>query len=140
MWLLLAIDYFTSRLECAALEDMTTGPVSAAIQEKISSNGWQPSKILINQGLSLVTGVEETSVDVAALQDQDHQHQDTWQGQEDDHEGQAVQVIRDLKEQGFEVRKLFTKASWRENKIECMIKAFKKCFYACQLPGTCPSP
>ena len=104
---------------------MTTGPVSAAIQEKISSNGWQPSKILINQGLSLVTGVEETSVDVAALQDQDHQHQDTWQGQEDDHEGKAVQVIRDLKEQGFEVRKPFTKASWRQSKIECIIKAIK---------------
>jgi hypothetical protein len=104
---------------------MTTGPVSAAIQEKISSNGWQLSKILINQGLSLVTGVEETSVDVAALQDQDHQHQDTGQGLEDDHEGKAVQVIRDLKEQDFEVRKLSTNASWHQSKIESMIKAFK---------------
>ena len=66
-----------------------------------------PSKILIYPGLSLVTGVEQTNVDVAALQGQD-------QNQVDDHEGQAVQVITDLKEQGFEVRKPFTKASWRQ--------------------------
>ena len=93
MWLLLAVDYYTSRLECAALEDMTTGSVSNAIQEIVSSNGWQPSKISIDPGLSLITGVEQKNVDVAALQDQDQDQQ----GQVDDHEGQAVQVIRDLK-------------------------------------------
>ena len=90
MWVLLAIDNYTSRLECDALQAMTMGPVSAAIQEIISSNGWKPHNISIDPGLSLVTGVEETSVDVAALQDQDHQHQDTRQGKVDDHKGQAV--------------------------------------------------
>ena len=39
MWLLLAIDYYSSRLECAALEDLTTGSVSPAIQEIVSSTG-----------------------------------------------------------------------------------------------------
>ena len=72
VWLLLAVDYYTSRLECAALEDMTTGSVSNAIQEIVSSNGWQPSKILIDPGSSLVTRVKETNVDVAALQDKEH--------------------------------------------------------------------
>ena len=67
MWVLLAINYYTSRLECAALQDLTMGPVSAAIQEIISLNGWKPHNISIDRGLSLVTGVEETSVDVAAI-------------------------------------------------------------------------
>ena len=39
MWLLLCIDYFTGRLEVSALEDLTTGSVSAAIQEVIASTG-----------------------------------------------------------------------------------------------------
>ena len=39
MWLLLCIDYFTGRLEVSPLEDLTTGSVSAAIQEVISSTG-----------------------------------------------------------------------------------------------------
>ena len=33
MWILLAVDYFTSKLEVSPLEDMTTGSISAAIQD-----------------------------------------------------------------------------------------------------------
>ena len=86
----------------------------------------------------MVTGVEETSVDVAALQDQTDEHQDVLQDQVDDYEGQAFNVIQDLKQQGFEIKKPFAKNSWKQGKIKLIIKSFKKCFYACQLPGTSP--
>ena len=39
MWILLAVDYFTSKLEVSPLEDMTTGSLSAAIQDIITTNG-----------------------------------------------------------------------------------------------------
>ena len=97
MWLLLCIDYFTGRLEVSALEDLTTGSVSAAIQEVISSTGLNTRQISIDPGSSLITGVEATRVDVAALQDQDNEHQDAMQTQADDYEGQASTVIKDLR-------------------------------------------
>ena len=125
MWLLLCIDYFTSRLEVSALEDLTTGSVSTAIQEVISSTGWNTRQISIDPGSGLVTGVEATSVDVAALQDQTDEHQDVLQAQVDDYEGQAFNVIKDIKEQGFEIKKPFAKNSWKQGKLESIIKSFK---------------
>ena len=101
----LCIDYFTSRLEVSALEDLTTGSVSSAIQKVISSTGWNTRRISIDPGSSLVTGVEETSVDVAALHDQTDEHQDVLQDQVDDYGGQAVNVIQNIKQEGFEVKK-----------------------------------
>ena len=97
MWLLLCIDYFISRLDVSALEDLTTGSVSAAIQEVISSTGWNTRQTLIDPGLSLITGVEATRVDVAAVYDQDNEHQEPMQTQADDYEDQASTVIKDLK-------------------------------------------
>ena len=124
IWLLLAIDCYASRLKCAALEDLTSGSVSAAIQEIVSSTGWNTKKISIDPRLSLVTGVEGTGVDVAAHQDQNNEHQDTLQGQVDDYGGQAAQVIRNHREQGFEVNKPYAKNSCKQVKIESMIKTF----------------
>ena len=126
MWLLLCIDYFTGRLEVSALEDLTTGSVSSAIQEVISSTGWNTRRISIDPGSSLITGVEATRVDVVAMQDQDNEHQHVLQTQVDDYEGQASTVINDLKEQGFEGKKPFAKNSWKQGKVESIIKSFKK--------------
>ena len=56
----------------------------------------------------------------------------------DDYEGQAFNVIKDLKEQGFEIKKPFAKNSWKQGKVESIIKSFKKCFYAAGMPGTSP--
>ena len=81
MWLLLAIDYFTSRLDVSPLEDMTTGALSSAIQDVITSTGYSTRRISIDPGSSLITAVEDTSEAVADLQDQaddpaeDHQDQ-----------------------------------------------------------------
>ena len=81
MWLLLAIDYFTSRLDMSPLEDMTTGALSSAIQDVITSTGYSTRRISIDPGSSLITAVEDTSEAVADLQDQaddpaeDHQDQ-----------------------------------------------------------------
>ena len=81
MWLLLAIDYFTSRLDVSPLEDMSTGALSSAIQDIITSTGYSTKRISIDPGSSLVTALEDTSEVVADLQDQgddpaeDHQDQ-----------------------------------------------------------------
>ena len=81
MWLLLTIDYFTSRLDVSPLEDMTTGALSSAIQDIITSTGYSTRRISIDPGSSLITAVEDTSEAVADLQDQaddpaeDHQDQ-----------------------------------------------------------------
>ena len=58
MWLLLAIDYFTSRLDVSPLEDMTTGALSTAIQDVITSTGYSTRRISIDPGSSLVTAVK----------------------------------------------------------------------------------
>ena len=58
MWILLAIDYFTSRLEVSPLEDLTTASCSAAINKIISTTGWHTRKISIDPGSSLITGVK----------------------------------------------------------------------------------
>ena len=63
-------------------------------------------------------------MDVAALQDQTDEHQDVLQAQVDDYEGQAFNVIKDLKEQGFEIKKPFAKNSWKKGKLESIIKSF----------------
>ena len=71
IWLLLAIDYFTSRLDVSPLENMTTGSLSSAIQDIISSTGYSTKRISIDPGSSLVTAVEDTSKAVADLGGQD---------------------------------------------------------------------
>ena len=45
MWCLLCVDYFTSKLEVSPLEDMSTGSLSAAIQDIITVNQWAPRKV-----------------------------------------------------------------------------------------------
>ena len=74
MWILLAVDYFTSRLEVSALEDMTTGALSAAIQDIITTTRLATRHILIDPGSSLITAVQDTSGAVADMQDQDDGH------------------------------------------------------------------
>ena len=76
MSVFLAIDYFTLRLEVSPLEDMTTGALSSAIQDIITSTGWDTHRISIYPGSSLVTAIEDTSGAVADLQDHDDGHRD----------------------------------------------------------------
>ena len=76
MCLLLAIDYFNSRLEVLPLEDMTTGALSSAIQDIITFTGWSTRCISIDPGSTLVTAVEDTNGAVADLQNQADDHQD----------------------------------------------------------------
>ena len=74
MWILLAIDYFTSKPEVSPLEDMTTGSISAAIQDIIIANGWSTRRLSLDPGSSLVTAVRDTSKAVADLQDEEKDH------------------------------------------------------------------
>ena len=133
MWILLAVDYFTSKLEVSPLEDMTTGSLSAAIQDIITANGWATRNLSIDPGSSLVTAVRDTSEAVAELRDE-----------EDDREEppedipQAKELLKGLRNDGFVVKKPFSKASFHQAKIESVIKSFKICLKAAQLPGASP--
>ena len=55
---------------------MTTGALSSAIQDIITTTGWAIRRISIDPGSSLITAVEDTSGAVADLQDHDDGHQD----------------------------------------------------------------
>ena len=110
MWLLLAIDYFTSRLDVSPLEDMSTGALSSAIQDIITSTGYSTRRISIDPGSSPITAVEDTSKAVADLQGQADEPSE-------DHQDQLVtaqqnrELIQGLRNEGFEIKKPFSKRS-----------------------------
>ena len=96
LWTLLAVDYFTSKLEVSPLEDMTTGSISAAIQDIIIANGWATRRLSIDPGSSLVTAVQDTSEAVADLRDEEDYHEEETV---DIH--QAKELINGLKKGRF---------------------------------------
>ena len=51
---------------------------------------------------------------------------------------QALTMISNLKEEGFEIRTPYAKASYRQGMIESSIGVFKRCLKVSQLPGSCP--
>ena len=137
MWLLLAIDYYTSRLDVSPLEDMSTGALYSAIQDIITSTGYSTKRISIDPGSSLVTAVEDTSEAVADLEGQ-------ADDPAEDHQDQLVtaqqtsELIRGLRNEGFEIKKPFSKRSQSQSKVESVIKSFKVCLKATMMPGTSP--
>ena len=53
---------------------------------------------------------------------------------------QALTMIRNLKEAGFEIRTPYAKASCHQEMIEFSIGVFKRCLRASQLPGSSQEP
>ena len=133
MWILLAVDYFTSKLEVSPLEDMTTGSLSAAIQDIITANGWATKNLSIDPGSSLVTAVRDTSEAVAELRDEEDDREEPTEAIP-----QARELLNGLRNEGFVVKQPFSKASFHQAKIESVIKSFKICLKAAQLPGVSP--
>ena len=137
MWLLLAIDYFTSRLDVSPLEDMSTGALSSAVQDIITSTGYSTKRISIDPGSSLVTAVEDTSEAVADLQGQADEP-------DEDHQDQLVttkqnrELIQGLRNEGFEIKKPFSKRSQSQSKNLVSDKSFKVCLKATMMQGTSP--
>ena len=105
VWILKAVDYFTSKVEVNPLEDMTTGALSAPIQDIISTNGWATRKVPIDPGSSLITAVHDTSGAVADLQDEEETHEEATVDSQ-----QAKELIKGLRNEGFEVKIPFSKA------------------------------
>ena len=99
------------------LEDMTTGALCSAIQDVITSTGHSTRRISIDPGSSLITAVEDTSEAVADMQDQ-------ADDQAEDHQDQPVtaqqnsELIQGLKNEGFEIKKPFSKRSQSQSKIK----------------------
>ena len=133
MWILLAVNYFTSRLEVSPLENMTTGALSSAIQDIITTTGWATRHISIDPGSSLTPAAQETSGAVANLQDQDDGHDDTTVDNQ-----QTRDLIKGLKNKGFKIKIPFSKALFHQAKLLSIIKSFKVCLKAAQLPESSP--
>ena len=55
-WILLAVDYYSHRLECSELEDMSTSSMIAAIQEVFCSNGWSTRHLCLDPDRPLPQG------------------------------------------------------------------------------------
>jgi hypothetical protein len=121
----MAVDYFISKLEVSLLEDMTTGALSAAIQDIISTNGWATRKVLIDPGSLLITAVQDTSGVVADLKDKEENHEEATVDNQ-----QAEELLKGLRNEGFEVKIPFSKASFHQAKIESIIGSFKTVFKA----------
>ena len=119
------------------LEDISTGALSSAIQDIKTSTGYSTKRISIDPGSSLVMAVEDTSEAVADLEGQDDDPAE-------DHQDQLVtaqqtsELIRGLRNEGFEIKKPFSKRSQSQSKVESVIKSFKICLKATMMPGTSP--
>ena len=111
------MDYFTSKLEVSSLEDMTTGSLSAAIQDIITTNGWATRKLSIDPGSSLVTAVQDTSEAVADLKDEEEDHEEATVDKQ-----RAKELLNGLRNEGFEIKIPFGKASFHQAKIKSIIK------------------
>ena len=133
MWCLLCVDYFISKLDVSPLEDMTTGALSEAIQDIITVNGWATRKVSIDPGSSLITAVQDTSGAIADLQDEEETHEEATVDSK-----KAKEMISTLRNEGFEVKIPFIKASFHQAKVESIIGSFKTAFKAAQLPGSSP--
>ena len=133
MWCLLCVDYFTNKLEVSPLEDMSTGALFAAIQDIITVNQWATRKVFIDPGSSLITAVQDTSKAVADLQDEGEANQEETVDIQ-----KAKELISVLRNEGFEVKIPFSKASFHQAKIESIIGSFKTAFAVAQLSGSSP--
>ena len=107
---------------------MTTGALSAAFQDIITTNGWATRKIMIDSGSSLITAVKETSGAVADLKDEEDGHEDATVDNQ-----QTKELLKGLRNEGFEIKIPFSKASFHQAKIKLIIKPFKVCLRAVQL-------
>ena len=54
------MDYFTSRVETAILEDMSTQSVHSALVEIMMKQGWRTKRISLDPGSSLVPAIVKT--------------------------------------------------------------------------------
>ena len=127
------MDYITSKLEVSLLEDMTTGALYAAIQVIISTKVWATHKVAIDPGSSLITAVQDTGGAVADLQDEVETHEEATVDSQ-----QAKELIVGLRNERFETKIPFSKASFNQARIESIIGSFKTAFKAAQLPGSSP--
>jgi hypothetical protein len=77
--------------------------------------------------------VRDTSEAVAELRDEEDDR-----GEPSEDIPQAKELLKGLRNDGFVVKQPFSKASFHQAKIESVIKSFKICLKAAQLPGASP--
>ena len=77
--------------------------------------------------------MQHTSGKVADLKDQDDGHEDTTVDNQ-----QNKELLKGMRNEGFEIKIPFTKDSFHQANIESIIKSSKVCLKAAQLPGSSP--
>ena len=134
LWILVCLDYFTSRVETAILEDMSTESVTSALHEILSTQGWRTKRISLDPGSSLVPAIVKTSKEIQEIAEEE----DVQENPEEIDEEVAVTLVTGLRKEGWTVRTPYATSSWRQAKVESSIKTFKRTFKAAQMPGTTP--
>jgi hypothetical protein len=133
VWLLLGVDIFSHRVEVALLDSMTTDSLTSGLAEIMSATGWRTRHIALDPGSSLLPAAHRTA---RLIQEDDEEPAEA----EDDGEGlqpeAAAELLEGLRQSGFKVRTPFTKASWKQAKIESSIRIFKRTLTASLMPGT----
>ena len=76
LYILVCLDYFTSRVECGVLEDMTTGSVTSALHEILATQGWRSKKISIDPDSSLVPAIVKTSKEIQEIAEEEENVQE----------------------------------------------------------------
>ena len=135
LWILFYLEYFTSRVESAILEDMSTESVTSAFHEILSTQGWRNKRISLDLGSSLVPAIVKTSKEIQEIADEEEDVQENTE--ELDKEVEVTLVIGLCKE-GWTVRTPYATSSWQQAKVESSIKTVKRCFKASEMPGTVP--
>ena len=134
LWILVCLDYFTSRVETAILEDMSTQSVHSALVEIMMKQGWRTKKISLDPGSSLVPAIVKTGKEIQEIAEEE----DVQENPEEIDEEVAVTLVTGLRKEGWTVRTPYATSSWRQAKVESSIKTFKRTFKAAQMPGTTP--
>ena len=122
LWVLVTLDYFTSRIEVSVLEDMTSESVTSALHEVIATQRWRNKIISLDPESSLVPAVKRTSEELGELAEHEGNPEEEEEGVE---ARQAAALVTDLRQEGFEIQTLGTKLSERKAKVESIIKTFK---------------
>ena len=86
---------------------MTTRALSTAIQDIITTNAWATRNISIDPGSSLIAAVQDTCGAVEDLKDQDDGHEDATVDNQ-----QTKELLKGLRNEGFEIKIPFSKASF----------------------------
>jgi hypothetical protein len=138
-WVLLCVDMFSHRLECATLDSMSTDSLQSGLKECVGANGWSTRKISLDPGSSLLPAVHRTARHIQEDEDEHGEAEgDAALPDEEVPPKEAAALLDGLRSAGWVVRTPWSTSSWKQAKIESSIRVFKRTLKASLMPGSVP--